>query len=105
MCGVIARALEIRVAFRDGWRWPIRDTDIIEVWRGQEHVGSLSGETVRHLIQHHMTGFEVQRAISDELSGRRPFVYVTPLRRPLAAVPFTREARAALRARRRTRRR
>lgn len=95
MCGVRVRAVELLVDFRGGLRRPLHDNAIVEVWINMEHVGSLSGETVRHLIQHHMTDFEIRRHVAAELGS----LYTTPLRKPLAG--FDAEQRATFRAKRR----
>ena len=100
MCPVLPRHVELRVAFRSGLRWPLRENDSIEVWRGNELLGSLSGETVRHLIQHHITEFEVHKEISRDMTGT-PRLFLAVPRKPLA---FTASQKEEHRARRKTKR-
>ena len=100
MSFVLPRHVEIRVAFRSGWRWPLRETDSVEVWRGNELLGSLSGETVRHLIQHHMADYELQREVHRDMT--RLDHVLMEARKPLAK--FTTDRKAALRAARKRKR-
>ena len=101
MCGVRVGSVELLVDFRSGLRRPLTDQAVVEIWINLEHVGSLTGETVRHLIQHHMTDFELRRRVTDQLAAR--FVYTAVLRKP--EHPVSAERRQALRGRRRTRKR
>lgn len=102
MCTVRTARVELRVGFtgRD-FRWPLRDTDVVEVWAvGGEMIGVILGETVRHLIQHHMMSVELQRRVSDDLAERTR-VYLQTFRKPLA--PFSAAQRERLRAKRKAR--
>jgi hypothetical protein len=105
MCVVGALPVEIRVSFRNRFRWPLHDEDAVEVWRGNEQLGEISGETMRHLVQHHMAGYELQRRVSEELDHQRPEhpsrVIVQRFQRELPREPFTAKDRAVLRDRRR----
>ena len=48
--------LEMMVRFRDrGMRWPLRDGDVIELWRGTDMYGTIPATLIHTLITHHLS--------------------------------------------------
>jgi hypothetical protein len=90
-----------------GWRWPFRVGDGLEVWRGHELVGEISVELLVSLVTHYLVGHDLVRqfdaAIIPAAPGLRPARPLVTLAAPGRAVR-DRDYRAALRARRRARR-
>ena len=98
MCPLLPAPLELRVIFRDSrFRWLLRAGDGVELWRGMVHLGTLSGDAIRHLVEHHLATAALQAAIQEDLALRRP---LARMERPLPDAA----ARARLRQARRTRR-
>lgn len=65
---------------RIGWRWPIQDTDSLEVWQGLTLVSDLPGWLVRAELTHLLSGVALQGALAERVVRER-------LRRPLAHMP------------------
>ena len=62
------RVTRLRVKFRSqGVQWPLRENDGIEVETADGSVGALSGEAIRHLIQHHLANAALQAYIVEDL--------------------------------------
>lgn len=101
MCRVISLGIDLWAAL-DGARRKIRDDTPIEVFIGLTLVGTLSGATLRHLIEHYMTDAQIRRDVSNELTGRDRAYVFHPLRKPH---PVSAPRRAALREARKTRKR
>lgn len=94
--------IELRVQFRaQGFRWPLRASDQVEVWRGPTLLGEISGGLIHHLLAHYLASAALQQRFSAELAGLVPTV-LEPAREE-AQVPA--ERRADLRIQRRSRRR
>lgn len=95
---LVSAPLELRVIFSDSrFRWLLRGSDGIELWRGMAHLGTLSGDAIRHLVEHHLATAALQNAIHEELTHRAPLAKVEL---PLPGA----DERARLRANRRSRR-
>jgi hypothetical protein len=92
------------VKFRSqGVQWPLRANDGIEVETADLSVGALSGEAIRHLIQHYLATAALQAYVVEDL--REQVTHEAPV--PVLALrkgPIPMETRAQLRAERRTRR-
>ena len=83
-----------------GWRWPFRPGDLLEVWRDNELIAEISFDLLVGLVTQYLVGFELARQFD---AGLKPGLQLTP-RRPLVTMKARgRDARAALRARRRAR--
>lgn len=88
-----------------GMHWRLQSHDHLEIWRGTQHLGTLSGDGLGILIAHQLATAEVVGWLTAALAAplppaRRKPPQVTPPR-----VAFTSDERAAQKARRRTRRR
>lgn len=60
--------IELRVKFvGSGWRWLLTAGDAVEVWQGAELLGSISGASVRALLEHHLATAALQATIAQEL--------------------------------------
>ena len=74
----MASGLALHVRFQDrGFRWPLRDTDAIEVWNSAHIlVITLSGALMRHLVELHVAsaavGLEMQALV------RKPAAILPP---------------------------
>jgi len=74
--------IELRVAFRgQGLRWPLREGDTLEVWRGEDYCGEIPGRLVLELVGHHIAAAELVAALvgaleaptdRDSYYGRKP---------------------------------
>ena len=97
----MAAPLSLHICFRaQGFRWPLRDDDDVQVWTASHQlVATLPARVVRHLVELHLAGAAMQHEIGDLL--RRPPVRLPP--RAKVAKPFNRTARAVLREQRRSR--
>ena len=74
---LLSAPLELRVIFQDsGFRWLLRARDGVELWRGMVHLGTLSGDAIRHLVEHHLATAALQAAIERDLAARRPLARV-----------------------------
>ena len=60
--------LELMVRFRDrGMRWPLRDGDVIEVWRGTTFCGAIAAGLVTMLIAHHIAASQLVAHVTEAL--------------------------------------
>jgi hypothetical protein len=74
--------LEMMVRFRDrGMRWPLREGDVIEVWRGTTFCGAIPAGLVTMLITHHLSASQLVAHFSKAL---RPEPKKMPSRRSRA---------------------
>lgn len=76
-----AKPLELMVAFRNRFRWPLRDADVIEVWQGLDYLGELSARLVREILGHHIATAQLAVAVLRALEGpaeRRPYYQGKP---------------------------
>lgn len=108
------------VFYGQGFRWPLRDGDVVEVWLGTELLGVLPLALLRTIIAHHLSQGVLQVELQRVLSGSAPGLYRAALtermplqampprrekgtrRQPMpAGLPFTRDQRQKFRARRR----
>jgi len=48
---------------RIGWRWPIADQDMLEIWRGVSRVADLPGGLVKATLTQVVTGAVIQQAV------------------------------------------
>src|SRR3990167_10619009 len=63
--------IDLHVHFRaQGVRWPLRSSDIVEVWDGQTQVGAVSGETIRRLLEQHLATAALQAVVATEMNSR-----------------------------------
>lgn len=46
--------LSLVARFPNGWRWPLRDGDALELWVGQEQIGVLPATVLRELVRHQL---------------------------------------------------
>jgi hypothetical protein len=47
--------LELRIAFLGrGFRWPLRDEDVVEVWQAARYCGAVSGGLLRAVLVHQL---------------------------------------------------
>lgn len=66
---------------RIGWRWPVCDTDSLEVWSGVTLVSELPGWLVRAEVTHVLSGVALQGALADRVARqalRRPPARLLP---------------------------
>lgn len=95
----MAESVALHVCFRNGFRWPLRDEDEVQVWTvAHQLVATLPARLIRHLVELHLAGAALQSQTGELL--RRPPVRLPPR---IVAKPFDRTARAALRQQRRSR--
>jgi hypothetical protein len=40
--------------FPNGWRWPLKDGDALELWVGSEQIGVLPATVLRELVRHQL---------------------------------------------------
>jgi hypothetical protein len=78
------------VAFRSiSTRWPLRATDVIEIWSGTVLLGTISGEAIRVMIAHHLATTQVQAMlVADMAQTRDPDADVFPAL-PVPRKPLT----------------
>jgi hypothetical protein len=77
--------LELRVLFRDSrFRWRLAANAEVEVWRGIILVGTLSGLTLCHLVEHYLGTAELHVALIGELRDE-PAIRLP--RKPLQRAP------------------
>jgi hypothetical protein len=46
--------LTLVARFPNGWRWPLRDGDALELWVGSEQIGVLPATVLRELVRHQL---------------------------------------------------
>jgi hypothetical protein len=46
--------LSLIARFPNGWRWPLRDGDALELWVGSEQIGVLPATVLRELVRHQL---------------------------------------------------
>jgi hypothetical protein len=46
--------LSLVARFPNGWRWPLRDGDALELWIGSEQIGVLPATVLRELVRHQL---------------------------------------------------
>jgi hypothetical protein len=46
--------LSLVARFPNGWRWPLRDGDALELWVGSEQIGVLPAAVLRELVRHQL---------------------------------------------------
>jgi hypothetical protein len=62
--------LELRIHFRaHGFRWPLADIDVVELWQGLDYRGQLSGRAIRSLVEHHVAAAALTETIHRELAA------------------------------------
>lgn len=87
-----------------GLQLPLRANDEVRLMdQRNEIIGSLTGETLRVLIVHHLAGARLIRTINKDLERVDRLIteqQTRTARKPPAKVPFDREERAALKKRR-----
>jgi len=99
--------ITLHASFRTiGWRWPFRNGDVLEIWRGTDQVAELSAELLASLVVHYLVGHDLLRqfdaaALPAAAEIRRPLARVT-VPAPARAV-YDASYRKALRAQRRAR--
>jgi hypothetical protein len=104
-------AITLRV-FVGGSRWRLSEHDRIEVWRGMEQIGTLTGGSLTFLVEHLLLTADMVswvRGTPTPLAARPPTPALPPARKPLEkappkGVPFTNQERTTNAARRRARR-
>lgn len=100
--------LRLFVAHRSaGLRLPLRDTDVVELFDASHAlVGSLTGDTLRRLVLHHLTSALLAAAVAKDMqrADKLERFEVMAVRRP-EPPPFDSQNRRTLRADRRSRRR
>lgn len=105
--------LELRIS-DGGSRWKLQAAAAVEVWHGARYIGTMSGQALCLLVEHHLATAALQAAIQAELSppttappaGEPQAVPEATRKPPLPLRPrlplISREQKAALRKLRRT---
>lgn len=85
-------AVELHVAFGRGVRWPLRDSDRLEVWTADHYcLGEISGALVRQLISQYLGALELHALFDHQMRTsnakldaaiRKPLARASPPRRP-----------------------
>ena len=82
-------------------RWGLSEGTRVEVWRGTQLLGTLSGETLRQLVAQHLSTVALVTAMQTTLAGSDPDVAALPPRLPPRPLPskdiLTREGKGARR--------
>lgn len=99
--------IELIVQLRgSAMRWGLSEGARVEVWRGTQLLGTLSGETLRQLVAQHLSTVALVTAMQATLAGSgdpEPPPRPLPQRLPPSKDTLSREAREARAAQRRTR--
>jgi hypothetical protein len=53
----------------NGWRWPLRDGDALELWVGSQQIGVLPATVLRELVRHQLA---VVTEAGRQLAARQP---------------------------------
>ena len=79
--------LSLVAVFRHrGWRFPLGDDDVLEVFRGFELVGRIPVAVVVSLVAHHVEGAAVEARLRKALGMAAPRTDATEAKKPLRAV-------------------
>jgi hypothetical protein len=80
--------LSLVARFPNGWRWPLRDGDALELWVGSEQIGVLPATVLRELLRYQLA---IVAEAGRQLAARTevPAIRGRPRRRSRTTAPTT----------------